>query len=253
VYVVYSGYDVHMAAKKNTDERSIWERLENPAPSPRPSLSALKFARTAVEVADAEGLDAITMRRLATELDVAPMAAYRYVNGKDEVLLLMSDLVYTELEIPGPGLGWREVHRLVALRTRELLLRHPWLVRLPPEAVMTPSPNRLNVSERCMASFDGLDIDADVKMAAFRTVDSYTGGAAGTEVAIAGLMVGRGWASGDEVRGGLAPQMSYLTATGRYPSFHAWAMEAKRKDDRAWQFELGLECILDGLAARLGI
>ncbi|HEY1175631.1 MAG TPA: helix-turn-helix domain-containing protein, partial [Phytomonospora sp.] len=150
-----------MVAKKNTDERSLWERLENPAPSPRPSLSARKFAWAAVGVADAEGLDAITMRRLATELGVAPMAAYRYVAGKDEVLLLMGDLVYAELEIPGPGLGWRDVHRLVAVRTRELLLRHTWLARLPPEAVLTPSPNRLNVSERCLASFDGLDIDAD--------------------------------------------------------------------------------------------
>ncbi|GIG64152.1 TetR/AcrR family transcriptional regulator [Phytomonospora endophytica] len=242
-----------MVAKKNTDERSLWERLENPAPSPRPSLSARKFAWTAVGIADAEGLDAITMRRLATELDVAPMAAYRYVAGKDEVLLLMGDLVYAELEIPEAGLGWREVHRLVALRTRELLLRHTWLARLPPEAVLTPSPNRLNISERCMASFDGLGIDADEKMAAYRTVDSFVGGAAGTEVAVASLMGEKGWASGDDVRGGLAPQMSYLVQSGRYPSFRAWSMEAVRKDDRAWQFELGLECVLDGLSARLGI
>ncbi|HEY1179121.1 MAG TPA: TetR/AcrR family transcriptional regulator C-terminal domain-containing protein, partial [Phytomonospora sp.] len=108
-------------------------------------------------------------------------------------------------------------------------------------------------SERCMASFDGLDIDADEKMAAYRSVDAFVGGAVGTELAVASFMGEKGWATGDDVRGGLAPQMSYLVETGRYPSFHAWAHQAKRKDDRAWQFELGLESLLDGLAARLGI
>src|ERR1043165_8067388 len=242
-----------MVAKKNTDERSLWERLENPAPSPRPSLSARKFAETAIAAADAEGLDAITMRRLATELGVAPMAAYRYVAGKDEVLLVMGDLVYAELEIPGPELAWRDVLRFVAVRTRELLLRHPWLIQLPPEAAITPSPNRLNVSERCMAAFDGLDIDADEKMAAYRTVDAFVSGAANTEVTISGLMAGKGWATGDDVRGGLAPQMTSLVGGGRSPSFKKGSYEAKRKDDRAGQFEFGLECVLDGIAARLGI
>jgi AcrR family transcriptional regulator len=84
----------------------------------------------AVEIADAEGLDAITMRRLATELGVTPMAAYRRVSGKDDVLELMLDLVYGDLEVPGDATDWRRAMRALALSTRALVLKHPWLARL---------------------------------------------------------------------------------------------------------------------------
>ncbi len=82
-----------------------------PAPAPRTTLTPQRIARTAVGVADAEGLDAVTMRRLATELGVAPMAAYRYVTGKDELLELMVDFVYGELDLPDGTDGWRTTMR----------------------------------------------------------------------------------------------------------------------------------------------
>ncbi|MFC7649082.1 TetR/AcrR family transcriptional regulator [Streptosporangium lutulentum] len=90
----------------------------------------------AIEIADTEGLDAITMRRLAAELGVAPMAAYRYVSGKDDVMELMVDLVHGELEHSQAD-GWRETMRALALRTRALMLKHPWLAQLSPRR---PSP-----------------------------------------------------------------------------------------------------------------
>ena len=69
---------------------SLWERLDQAAG--RPALSAREIGAAAVRIADADGLDAITMRRLAAELGAAPMAAYRHVSGKEEVLELMVDL-----------------------------------------------------------------------------------------------------------------------------------------------------------------
>jgi AcrR family transcriptional regulator len=87
------------------------------------SLTARRIAEAAVGIADAEGLDAVTMRRLAAELGVAPMAAYRYVSGKDELLELMVDFVYGELELPEEAMDWREAMRTLALRVRAVLLK----------------------------------------------------------------------------------------------------------------------------------
>ncbi|GLZ81622.1 hypothetical protein Afil01_64290 [Actinorhabdospora filicis] len=239
--------------KGDADRRSLWERIDPSAPSPRPSLTAERIGRTAIAVADAEGLDAITMRRLATELGVAPMAAYRYVDGKDELLQLMGDLVHDEIELPEAGVPWRETFRTIALRTRELRLRHRWLAALPPEAAVIPSPHRMAITERLMASLDGLLPGPDERMATARSLHAYVGGAINYEASLVMLMENRGWASGHEVRTALAPEMTYLMESGRYPSIRAWALGAARKDDPSWEFTFGLDSLLDGIAARHGI
>ncbi|MDX3103543.1 TetR family transcriptional regulator [Nonomuraea angiospora] len=80
-----------MAVEKDKPREPLWARLERPAPALWQMLTPQRIATAAVGIADAEGLDAVTMRRLATELGVAPMAPYRYVSGKDELLELMVD------------------------------------------------------------------------------------------------------------------------------------------------------------------
>jgi AcrR family transcriptional regulator len=233
---------------------SIWERLDNPAPAPRAVLTPTRIAEAAVAVADAEGIDAVTMRRLATELGVAPMAAYRYVSGKDDVLELMVDLVYGRLALPATGLDWRETLRALAVGTRELMVRHPWLTRLSsPRAALALTPNRMAVAERALLALDGLGLDADAMMAIAETVDTYTAGRARAEVATRELMAGQGVSDGHELRMSLAPQMTWLLGTGRYPTYRRYTREAVRKDDAPWRFETGLDCVLDGVAARMGI
>lgn len=243
-----------MAAQKKSDNEprvSLWERLERPAAAPRPSLTTHQIATAAVEIADAEGLDAVTMRRLASTLGVAPMAAYRYVSGKDDVLELMVDLVYGELELPDAA-GWRETMRALATRTRALMLQHRWLGQLfAAQTAFALTPNLMAVAERALAALDELSTDTDTKMAVFRTVDSYAHGAANAEIAQLRLMEGHGWSSGHEMRDGLAPQMVWLLNTGRYPTFQRYIREGARKDDLQWQFEIGLDCVLDGIAARM--
>ncbi|MFI6732264.1 TetR/AcrR family transcriptional regulator [Nonomuraea sp. NPDC050451] len=241
------------APRKPEDRPPLWARLDRPAPAPRQTLSPHRIATTAVSVADAEGLDAITMRRLATELGVAPMAAYRYVSGKDELLELMADHAYGELELPGHTTGWRETLREIALRTRELMLKHLWLAQLPPSAMLAPTPNRLAVAERSLRAVDGLGLDADTKMAVVNTVSSYTHGVTGAEIAMRRLMAGQGWSSEQQVYSSMAPQLTYLLDTGRYPGFRQYIYEGRHKDQPGWQFETGLECVLDGIAARLPV
>ncbi|MFF1381505.1 TetR/AcrR family transcriptional regulator [Streptomyces sp. NPDC058308] len=238
--------------KKDEPEVTLWERLERPASAPRTALTPQRIAAVAVRVADAEGIAAVTMRRLATELGVAPMAAYRHVSGKDDLLALMVDTVSAELGPPAEVTGWRDVLRESARATREMTLRHRWMAELPtPLHALTP--NRFESAERQLAALDGHGLDVDTMMAVFRTVTAYVGGMVRSEVTLSEYLRRQDWKSPDEMRIGLAPQMTYLIETGRYPTYRRYTHEATRKDDPSWEFETGLECVLDGIAARFGL
>ncbi|MFE6165286.1 TetR/AcrR family transcriptional regulator [Streptomyces sp. NPDC056486] len=237
---------------KAAPDKSLWERLEQPAAAPRASLSLERIGAVAVQVADAEGFAAVTMRRLATELGVAPMAAYRHVSGKDDLWALMAERVAAEHRIPEELTEWREVLRAFALLTREMMLRHPWVGQLP-TALFVLTPGRMAIAERQLAALDGLGLDEDTMMTAFRTVSAYAHGAASSEVALLEWTQAEGWSSGAETRMGLAPQMTYLMETDRYPTYRRYGLRSQRKDDATWAFETGLDCVLDGIAARLGI
>ncbi|GGS81364.1 TetR/AcrR family transcriptional regulator [Streptomyces violaceus] len=244
-------------AKKEGEESgveapSLWERMERPAPAPRTSLTLERIAAAAVEIADEEGGAAVTMRRLATKLGVAPMAAYRHVNGKDDLWALMIDRVSRDLAAPEGATDWREVMRSYAVQTRELMLAHPWMAAMPTAVIML-TPSRMEVAERGLSALAAHGLDADSVMAALRAVTSFVHGSAQTEIALREYQERHGWTSGDETRQALAPQMRYLMSTGRYPTFEQYALSAARKDDRAWEFAFGLDCVLDGIAQRLGI
>ncbi|MFF1921521.1 TetR/AcrR family transcriptional regulator [Streptomyces sp. NPDC058221] len=235
----------------STPDKSLWQRLEQPAP-PRAALSLERIGAVAVAIADTEGFAAVTMRRLATELGVAPMAAYRHVSGKDDLWALMAERVAAEQRIPDEVTGWREVLRTFGLLTRDMMLRHPWLGQLP-TALFVLTPGRLAIAERQLAALDGLGLDEDTMMVVFRTVSAYAHGAVSTELALHEWTRSAGWSSGTETRMGLAPQMTYLMDTGRYPTYRRYGERATRKDDAAWAFEVGLDCVLDGISARFGI
>lgn len=231
---------------------SLWQRLQQPVAAPRASLTLERIGAVAVEIADADGFAAVTMRRLATELGVAPMAAYRHVTGKDDLWALMAERVTAEMRIPDEVTGWREVLRAFGLLTRDMMLRHPWVGQLPTHLFVL-TPGRLAVAERQLAALDGLGLDEDAMMVAFRTVSAFAHGAAQSEMAVREWTRSAGWSSGDETRLGLAPQMRYLMETGRYPTYQRYGQRATRKDDATWAFETGLDCVLDGIAARFGI
>lgn len=226
----------------------LWERLAQATGAPGKALSAQRIAATAVAVADADGLDAITMRRLAAELGVAPMAAYRHVANKDEVLELMVDLVYGEIDLSA-GIDWRTTLREMALAVRALILRHPWLTRLSaPQMVYELTPHRMALTELALTALhDDLGLDLDTAMAACRTVSMYVQGATSAEIGLRDLMDDRGWTTGADARAGLATHLRWLLDTGRYPTFQRYAQAADRKDDLRWQFETGLDQVLDGI------
>ena len=93
---------------------------------PRAPLSRERVLRAAVALADQGGVDALSMRKLAQELGVVPMALYKHVANKDELLDGMIDVVVGEIDPPIEGAGWKTAVRERILSARRALLRHPW-------------------------------------------------------------------------------------------------------------------------------
>ena len=133
----------------------LWGRRERGRRGPRAGLSADAIAAAAIRLADAEGLDAVSMARVAAKLGVTTMALYRYVANKDELLQLMwnaSALGAEHLVIEGDG--WRSRLRSWAVIQRDMLDLHPWITQMP-MAAPPVAPNSLHFVERGLAAMDG--------------------------------------------------------------------------------------------------
>ncbi|MEV4327894.1 TetR/AcrR family transcriptional regulator [Microbispora rosea] len=242
--------------RQDVTHESVWQRMERPARPPRAALTHAQIGAAAVEIADAEGLDAVSMRRLAERLGVATMGLYRYVRGKDDVIELMVDAVYAEEARAGEGGvlsgDWREVLRVSALCLRGLMLRHPWLVETTGQAAPL-TPNFVARADRLLASLYGLGLDPDTAMTVLDTVDAFVSGATTARIRMSRLMRKEGAEKMDDLRVLYSSRMGWLLDSGRYPAFARYIRQGVRKDDDDWQFELGLDSVLDGIAARLPI
>ncbi|MFF7414916.1 TetR/AcrR family transcriptional regulator [Streptomyces lydicus] len=135
---------------------------------PRQGLTVDAVVQAAVELADSQGLEALTMRAVARQLGVTPMTLYTYVPGKAELLDLMLDAVY--LQMPRgehKAAAWRTKVEAVAHENRELYRRHPWVATMP-TARPPLGPGLMTKYEHELAAFDGLGLD-DVEMDAALT------------------------------------------------------------------------------------
>src|ERR1035437_8768181 len=121
--------------RRGGDSRQHRRRLgvrERPHKGPKPALSLPRIVDAAVRVADAEGLDAVPMGRVAAELGAAPMSLYRHVSAKEELLTLMVDAAWGDAPDPlEPGEGWRAGLSRWAWAMRANTKQHPWAVRIP--------------------------------------------------------------------------------------------------------------------------
>ncbi|MFC4911204.1 TetR/AcrR family transcriptional regulator [Actinomadura gamaensis] len=208
-----------------------------------------RFVARAVAVADAEGADAVTMRRIAKDLGSGTASLYRYVASRDELLDLMIDAVQGEDPPPSAASGdWREDLTACARRLRGVLLRHPWLGT---ELTGRPAlgPNSLRQYDAVLAAAAGLTSDPTLAAVAVDTVSAYVLGAVGSEIAELQASRRTGM-SENEWRASMGPYIREVVEGGEYPHFARRVVEA---DDLTPEesFELGLACVLDGLAARI--
>jgi AcrR family transcriptional regulator len=233
----------------------LWGRRERGKRGPRPGLSADAIAAGAIRLADAEGLDAVSMARVAAELGVTTMALYRYVANKDELFQLMWNagaLGAEDLVIEGDG--WRPRLRAWAVIQRDMLDLHPWITQMP-MAAPPVAPNSLHFVERGLAAMDETGLSDMSKLEVIGLLSSYTLSearmaadamrAAKAAMAAGGESGSPGWPQSYEAL------LRELVDERTYPRLYrlAWQPEPATPMSEREQFLLGVDTILDGVQA----
>jgi len=202
-------------------------------------LTRDEVAATALALVDRDGLDALTMQRVAAELGVGTMTLYGYVRSKGELLDAVIDAAVTP-RVPLSGEGTvREQLRELMLRAHELLNRHPALVQIRMRQPVL-RPDSLRFGEAALRILHGAGFDSAQAAKIFRLLFTYVFGYAGLSPA----------ASVEEARRQAATAIAALP-TERYPHLTAAASEASEAMAGEEQFRFGLELILDGIDTRL--
>jgi AcrR family transcriptional regulator len=227
----------------------IWGR---PGPGARrPRFTREDIAAKALEIADAEGLEAVSMRRVASELGAGTMTLYHYVRTKDDLMALMDDAVMREVIIPEGEMParWREALGEIARRSFRASSRHPWAYEALRNAAF--GPNAMRHFDQSLEAVAGLDIPIEERFELVSLIDDYVVG-----------YVTRWYndrPSDEWLEAGLDYMREQLGA-GDYPHIEAlvtdgdlgvtWDRLAKVSDDED-RFERGLERLLDGIEADL--
>jgi DNA-binding transcriptional regulator YhcF (GntR family)/AcrR family transcriptional regulator len=214
---------------------------------PKQALNRKRVLRTAIAVADIEGLDAVTMRRLAAELGVGPMALYRHVANKDELVTQMADEAFGEPELPIPGpAGWRAKLELISHQQWELCRRHLWLPRAISFTRPLLVPNMTAHTEWTLRALDGLGLPMTTRVREALTLRGLVITAAlsmADEVEAereTGVTLDRWWPAQRK-------RADELLGSGRFPLMATIPEETL--SDLDGLFEYGLACHLDGFAA----
>jgi AcrR family transcriptional regulator len=131
-----------------------------------PEHDRAAIAAAAIALADAEGLDAVSMRRVAAALRAGPASLYRYVNGRDELVELMFDMATGAADRTRRRSGdWRTDLLTLAHELRGVYRRHPWMLDVPPGSV-PPGPNAVDRLEQALAALQNLAVPTHTKMEA---------------------------------------------------------------------------------------
>lgn len=230
----------------------LWGVQDAPRRGPKPRLTVARIVRAAVDVADVDGLAAVSMRRVAERLGVAAMSLYTYVPGKAELLDLMLDLVYGELAAPDRlDAGWRARLELVARENWRLYRRHPWLLEI---ATGRPplGPNVIAKYDNELRAIEGIGL-TDIEMDCVLTLvlGHVHGAARGVVDAAAaeqrtGMTDAQWWEAASPVLEKVFDGSRFPTAE-RVGAAAGEAYGAASAPEHA--FEFGLQRILDGIEA----
>lgn len=229
------------------DALDVWTRAEPGSRKPR--FTRDDIAAAAIRIADSEGLEAVSMRRIAADLGSGTMTLYHYVRTKDELLTLVTDAVMGEVALPAEHVlpaDWKEAMTLIANRSRTALLRHPWMLDIHDDPPI--GPNSVRHFDQSYAAVAALPITLAQRMEVIMGVDEYVFGH---------CMHQRNNDHGDDASFGreMLGYVADLIATGEYPQLSAMVeaeglepvwdqMEAAMRDPG--RFDRNLARLLDG-------
>jgi AcrR family transcriptional regulator len=228
----------------------LWGRRTKARRGPRAELSIDAIVQVAMSVADAEGLEAVSMGRVARELGFTPMSLYRHLGGKDELLQLMwNGSAQGAEQLVLEGDGWRERLLNWALIQREMLDRHPWITQMP-MAGPPMAPNSLHFVERGLEALDPTPLADEDKLQIIGLISSYT-----LSEARMANDAARAFAAAPDHEAAAPPSFEGLLAQlvdeATFPRLHriATTSPAREQATEAEAFRWGLERILDGVQA----
>jgi AcrR family transcriptional regulator len=229
--------------------RLLWNGQDDSKPGPKRGADLPTIAAAGVRIADAEGLSAVSMRRLAGEVGFTTMALYRYVQSKLEVLALLMDHAYGD---PPDGVeqgDWRAGLAAWAAANRDAIVAHPWILEIRvTEPPLTPA--QIGWLEAGLRTMAGLPLSEQEKLSSILLVDVYVRGQAQLSIGMT--------SSGSETQRATeqySHRLRALAAPDRFPHLHAAVLSGALDDDdedfAVDEFTFGLDSVLDGIAARI--
>jgi AcrR family transcriptional regulator len=219
-------------------------------PGRPPRFSREQLVQVAFGIADADGFDAVSMRRVAQDLGAGTMTLYSYVRTKDELVALMDDHLMGELLVSADELTqpWRDALSAILRRTYRLRVQHPWSLTALRNA--SPGGNAIRHAEQTLAALAGSPFSDEQKLVVMAVTDSFVDGHALRRAEVAADQV-REAATGEG-----DAHLREMIAAGPYPQMRrnlahlqGWRLEAAAWMDQT--FERGLSALLDGLVQQL--
>lgn len=220
-------------AMPNRASDLVWDE---PAAEPVQGLTRARIVATALALADEEGLDAVSIRRVAAQLEARPMSLYTHIASKDDLIALMFDAVSGELLVPEPlPQDWREALRAIARRSHQAYVTHSWMLHAFGRGPRV-GPNQLRRAEQSAQAVAGLDLDPRDAWTALQIVHEWSMGHALHAITLR---------EDDRLEADLRARVdakSYPAMTKVFPS--------GRGASAAPAFDDALEVVLDGIERR---
>jgi AcrR family transcriptional regulator len=222
----------------------LWDGGDRPTRGPKPGLTLDRIVTAAVEIADAEGMAAVSMRRLSTELGTGTMSLYRYIPSKAELLDLMLDRIQgtpSDTEQPAPEGDWRAGVEHLARTHLDLHRAHPWLLKVN-QARTVLGPGTVRRLEEAIAGLQGMGLSDPELISVIISVQSFVSGIARMEIETAEAARATGL-SDEAFWGSQQPFLEKAMLSGEFPRMAALSAEAFGEFDH---FGFGLRRLIDG-------
>ena len=225
--------------------QQLWGIEGRSRPGPKPAFHISDIARAAVKLADAGGLGAVSMSKVAAELGFTTMSLYRYVDAKDDLYVVMLEQAFGEPPTLDPEQGWRDRITAWAEAFRDGLRQHPWILQIP---IAEPplSPNQLAWMEAGLQAFDGTPLAPQDRLSSMLLVNIYVRGTA--QLTANMLTEPDAVAETDRL---YTQRLATLATPDRFPAIAATLEqppdEGYTGDFDTGEFTFGLATVLDGI------
>ncbi|WP_307832184.1 TetR/AcrR family transcriptional regulator [Prauserella cavernicola] len=226
----------------------LWGDQTQRTRGPAPAYTCEQIADAAIELADEEGLESVSMRKVAARLGTGAMSLYRYVESKDSLIDLMGDRIVGREGWPELTGDWKRDLGDFARGQRRALLERPWLSRVW-SGMPAIGPNMLRGFERTMSILDGLGLGIDDMFETIGLLNAWIDGHVQSELALRAYF---GDVDDEEVQRAMGPYVQAVMDSGEYPYFTQVITDAQGPhDDPERRFERSLERLLAGIEATL--